>query len=1178
MRDSLAAATPPPPDENLETDQPVPQTRTSVATDPVRRAEAAFEATLPDAPMHLELVPKEDDQTQSVPTQDSPLLNKEKGPDLDDADIPDLSALPKVPPATVRGLALDYSEEEMRSRFIEAFGPGGKDLIRQMENMVEKVIESITERRAFFKDKNILDNLKRLCQREIEDERILEHRAFPDLLKWCVDKRPLVPVGKTGAYTTTEMMEDERVMLELASERDPIYIQPKSTVLAAIERKKGISDEQIAAVYAATLTPRRVTVIEGTAGAGKSFTMEAVKETYQEAGYTVMGTALGWAAAKVLGESAKLADENCLAIEGMVRSWKAARANGIDPFPGPTLLIVDEAGMVGTRHMRAILEETARSRYPVKVVLTGDSLQVVPVAAGNALEAIIAFCGTTRIDTIRRQRQASHRRAVHQLSRRQSGAALHTFLHQECIHWCKDKDMLFNQVIRDYLSWRLENPDKKSLVLSKSNADVLELNHRLRHAFKKLGMLGAEDAHLKVNNGIETFEADFSVGDEVLLRANDRNLMVYEIDKEAPLDDPSKWKPIRLGVFNRNAGRIVSMKRSRDPLGSWDFVIDLAGDNPGRIVVNSEKFKSHDKPGMPMVHNYATTIYGSQGQTVSQVFFIDGPTLDFRLAYVGMSRHREGVDIYLDETELHRRLDRIVGRRASLDKKLEMDRQGKKLEDAAVELGRYTRAEMLRAVAKVWGQHSENLTATIFERTRRLGTKRYNLDNEELTKIKPLSPTDITTDFLPSINKPRRLIDVDAILALPDPVQEQELVRPSDVEFNKDRYEVNQMPLDVENTPLPQPRNMAAPNREHPAMLPRKPVEETNFFGKALSWMTGNRANQASNGKKHGPAPVLRQQDPRSAFEDLDGLAPPPPQDSKTLAALKKAIAWALNPTPTVDIPFLPSTGSCGKVIYPSVPQQSSIDKWIQEQKEKAIQERRDPDQVLPPNEEQLAEILRKENELAEKITGENSTPDPRPHMLSFEGVPQVRGATGGPDDNWLASMRGILWDIGRYGEPRILAKDAYGQVVARYRMDGKCVVGDGFPPVIVNHNGNPKGPIYIVAGAKEWLWLREAMEKNHAEDPSRIPHIVWAAKDADLAALGPALRQAERVVVVRSKTDDRQIPWAVDLHNILTQRYRVKTAVISPSLSQKELEMARLGLEEKDAEPAPTKRRSQRP
>lgn len=1163
-RAALAAAAPPPAVEEAD-DQPALADSQAAApavsaalprTDPAGRAEEAFARTLPPSPEEIDLVPIPE-QGPAQPSVSQP-LHPQPGQTL----------------ATVRGLAATTTPEaEIRATFQKALGREGAEIVLQVEAMVEKAIARITEQRAFFRDRDIVRNVMRSSQRDFSGDRewVLEHEAFPDLVKWVVDKRPLVAVGQTGTLTTYEMWYAEQRMLDLATAEDNVYRQPPDVVAAAIERKKGISDEQIAAVHVATLSPRRVTVIEGTAGAGKSFTMEAVKETYQAAGYDVMGTALGWAAAKVLGESAKLEDENCRAIEGMVRSWLAARANGTDPFQRPTLLIVDEAGMVGTLHMKTILEETARSRYPVKVVLTGDSLQVVPVAAGNALEAIIEFGGTKRIDTIRRQRQASHRRAVRQLSRRQAGAALHTFMHQECLHWCKDKDMLFNQVIQHYLSWRLENPGKKALVLTLSNADVLELNFRLRTAFKKLGMLGDVEARLKVNNGIESFEADFSVGDEVLLRANDRNMMVYAIDPDAPLDKPSAWKPIRLGVFNRNSGRIVNVRRSRNPVGSWDITIDLAGDSPGRVVVNSETFKSPDKEGMPMIHNYAGTIYGSQGQTVSQVFMIDSPRMDFRLSYVGMSRHRDNVDVYLDETELHRRLDGVIGRRPSLDQRLELEREGKRLDDAQVELGRYTRAEMLRAVAMTWGKHSENLTATVYERQRRLGNKQFNANNEELAKIRPLHNSDILCDFLPTTNQPWKLIDVDAILSLPDPVQEQELVRPSDVEANKERFEATQMPMSAADTPLPLPARSAPVSRTHAAVLPRHEVEDAGFFGKAFSWMVSGKAgaNKRRDDRPHAPPPVLRQEDPRSAFEGLVGMEPPPPPDPGILAAMKEAIDRALNPRPRVEIPYLSAQAGCGRVLYPSAPSEG----FVSAERAKAA-EKLTEGETLPPLTEVLLEgLLAKENAEAEKVTGADGSRDPRPHGLSFEGVPQVLGAEGGPDEAWLESQRGKLWDIGRFGEPRILARDIYGQVAARYRFDGKCVVGDGLPPIIMNKEGKVHGPIYIVAGAKEWLWLREAMEKSHAADPSKIPHIVWAAKDADLAALGPAMRQAERVVVVRSRSDDRQIPWAMDLQRLLADRQRVQAAV-SPAVSEEELAVVRARLAtEPGAAPTPRPR-----
>jgi len=83
---------------------------------------------------------------------------------------------------------------------------------------------------------------------------------------------------------------------------------------------------------------------------------------------------------------------------------------------------------------------------------------------------------------------------------------------------------------------------------------------------------------------------------------------------------------------------------------------------------------------------------------------MDSPRIEFRLAYVGMSRHTDSVDIYLDETELHQRMDKMLGKSEPISAKLKQHKrhQQKDRADAEVipvQLGRYSRAEMLQTVA-----------------------------------------------------------------------------------------------------------------------------------------------------------------------------------------------------------------------------------------------------------------------------------------------------------------------------------------------------------------------------------------------------------------------------------------------------------------------------------------------
>ena len=994
-------------------------------------------------------------------------------------------------------------ERAIHERFKAALGA---DVLAQSHKIVEQTIVSITEKKSYFRREYLIKRALQSAQTKVA-EAVLERKEFEQYIRWLVNTYDFHTIGKTDCVTTHQMWRDENTIVALAGRKDSRFVQSQSVVDNAIARKTGISEEQVNAVLAASLSSNAVTVIEGTAGAGKSFTMEAVKEIYMEQGYNVLGIAVGWAAAKVLGESAKLADENCRAIQGLTQEWLNARSNNVDPFSGPTLIIVDEAGMVGTQHMALILEQAARSMYPVKVVLAGDSNQVNPVAAGNALELIIQHHGTTRIDTIRRQHQFTHRSMVMNLLNKKSGPALNTLLHQECLHWCKDTDMVMNMVVQHYVSYRLAYPDKKALVMTLNNKDVLELNFRIRAAYKKLGLIGADDVRLTVNNGDTTFNTDFSEGDEVVLRANDPKMMVYEIDNSKPLTNPSRWTAQRMGVFNRYSGRIVKILNSKDPVGSYDFVIDLAGDKPGRVVVNSVKFKAYGKKGMPMLHNYAGTIYSNQGQTVSQVFLIDGERMDFRVSYVGASRHKENIDVYLNETELHRRLDNATGRRHSLRNHLALQQQGKSVNDAAVKLGRYTRGQMLQAVAVAWGKHSENLTAMMYEYLQRV---RYKTARDpSATQVKPTNFNDVVVDFIPPYNVAYPLVDIEKISNLPDPIKESALVRASDTHINRSQCGPQDMPIDVERTPLPMDER-SSPQRAVAGSLPTTKEREKPLL-KALGWLMGSKPPAP----QPPPLPeMLRQEDPIGAF---DTPLPENWEASETL--LKKSLGYInrwINPAPKVSIPYVANALSCGRVEYPA------FDKEIDTQQ-------------------------RWEGVL-----------DPRAHGLSFDGVPSLANVEGGPDPQWLAQQKGVLWDVGRFGEPRVLARNPQGEVVARYRMNGECVVGEGQAPIIVNRQTDDEGRfnkhVYIVAGAKEWMWLRETLENNNRNDGAKIPHILWAAKDVDWGVVSKHMQSMQRIVIVRSKADDRQIPWAQSLQQILRERYNLDS-VISPAIPESTVE-----------------------
>lgn len=495
------------------------------------------------------------------------------------------------------------------------------------------------------------------------------------------------------AFSWSMAVEEEMIQLAGLKRKNGWGLREKS-IEKAIEKKKGISEEQEAAVRACCSGEEMVKIIEGTAGAGKSFSMEAVKEVYEDAGYDVCGAAPSWTAAMVLAESAKLPG-GAKAIDKILVEAKILAKKGEDYFKRKTLLICDESGMVGAQKMRDLFVLASSSKHPVRIVLTGDSLQLGPVEPGNALEALVIKYGSTRINEIRRQRRASHRAAIKKFSEGNAAEGLWTFWQQERIKLCSSNEERFSEMIKDYCDFVVSNPEKVALALALRNNDVAMLNGAIRGELKKIGRISGPEYKVKVTDARSVWEEKLAVGDLVVFRKNVVSQPIYK-SQFASLSEAYDGKakervakeqgglfksllkkvgfakeenPVGKGVFNRTSGVILDIKENRQN-GGLDITVLLPGGVETRIntkdfVDDDERDDGRKPSGALMIHhNFATTIYASQGQTVDRVFMADSPMMNRRLAYVGMSRHREAVDIYVDMADLRSRMERDRGRRA----------------------------------------------------------------------------------------------------------------------------------------------------------------------------------------------------------------------------------------------------------------------------------------------------------------------------------------------------------------------------------------------------------------------------------------------------------------------------------------------------------------------------------
>ena len=585
-------------------------------------------------------------------------------------------------------------------------------------------------------------------------------------------------------YTTERLEKLETEIIELAKRQTNDHPIPQHLLDEAFAARPTMAEEQRLATVACSSGTKAVMVTEGTAGAGKSFTLNAIREIYEKVpgrtpaeaeGYDIIGTALSWTATKVLEASAGLSGGK--AIEGLTRAMDQAKEKGEEFFKRRTVLIVDEAGLVGLGHMHKLLWHAANSAHPVRVILTGDSLQLNPVMAGNALEAIVDECGSARLDTIRRQKQDSHRRAVKHFCFGRAENALWTYWQQEACHFCADNESRREKVMRDYVRYVVSNPQKNALVLALENKEVKILNEQIRQRLKAVGRLVGKEYPIKVTDGKGAFYANFAAGDQIVLRKNNVEHPVYKskfkkvfeglakAEEDAKNQKPAQFSAgfgkgllnvfnrllgalsqpqpkkeaaaapeeeiDRKGVFNRMAGIILNIREH--PTEKGHHILRILFAEGGETDIDTSVYRDEDADAVPINHNFATTIYASQGQTVERVFMIDSPYMNRRLAYVGMSRHTELCDIYFDCTELKERMEKeralrsdgaktaITKAQTQLDNAATPDQAsaaGKRLEKLRKELSEWEPkwscelrpSDYLKVAAFTWNKDSQNPT------------------------------------------------------------------------------------------------------------------------------------------------------------------------------------------------------------------------------------------------------------------------------------------------------------------------------------------------------------------------------------------------------------------------------------------------------------------------------------
>lgn len=240
-------------------------------------------------------------------------------------------------------LRADWRERASELRFDLSAVPRVR---RQPELRVgdDELAAELTEEHATFERRDAIRAAARAARHGASLDEILDRAD-----KFLVSEQAIQLTA--DRWTTPEMLRLEQRVLELATRpADPSLAADRTGVDAAVANRPSLSDEQRAMVEALCLDGRPVSVVIGRAGAGKTFTLDAVREAFQASGHRVVGISLAARAARELEAGSGITSSTAHSLHGAIETGRARLRTG-------DVLVIDEAGMLGTRLLADFAEE-----------------------------------------------------------------------------------------------------------------------------------------------------------------------------------------------------------------------------------------------------------------------------------------------------------------------------------------------------------------------------------------------------------------------------------------------------------------------------------------------------------------------------------------------------------------------------------------------------------------------------------------------------------------------------------------------------------------------------------------------------------------------------------------------------------------------------------------------------
>lgn len=414
--------------------------------------------------------------------------------------------------------------------------------------------------------------------------------------------------SKTQYFTTTEVRLEESKILRLSgyvANGDNVFASSDKSsfkrIQELVESARGnLSEEQHIALSELIASNSALRILRGRAGVGKSHVLRQLATIAKASNINVIGLVLTHKAKEALNSSGFECTDT---IKGMLFKLHNARFS----LPKNSLLVVDEAGMIGNDDYQELLRVAATRRC--NVILSGDERQLASVQRGGMFEVFADRYGSSAILDIKRQESVWGKEAATAFSQGNVRTGISILKQENRINRQSGSEESIEALLADWHKSSEQVSDR--LILAVKNRDVAALNHGARQYLKLEGKLTGSELEVGGNH--------YMKGDRILIQKTNKEF----------------------GLVNGDSAEILEVTKDR-------FVISMQSRDNRDNSSNAEIIEFNPAEYNGFRHGYATTVFKAQGASIKDVYVFHDGFAGLRNSYVALSRHIAELNLYVN--------------------------------------------------------------------------------------------------------------------------------------------------------------------------------------------------------------------------------------------------------------------------------------------------------------------------------------------------------------------------------------------------------------------------------------------------------------------------------------------------------------------------------------------------